>query len=41
MCDEQTIKNEQSQPSNLTRREFNTLAAGASMAFPSLHWLIH
>jgi len=33
MCDEHTIKDEQDQPSNLTRREFNTLAAGASVAF--------
>ncbi|MEC8528355.1 MAG: dienelactone hydrolase family protein, partial [Pseudomonadota bacterium] len=33
MCDEHTIKDEQDQPSNLTRREFNALAAGASMAF--------
>ena len=33
MCDEHTIKGEQDQSSNLTRREFNTLAAGASVAF--------
>ena len=33
MCDEHTIKDEQNQSSNLTRREFNTLAAGASVAF--------
>ena len=33
MCDEHTIKDEQDQPSILTRREFNTLAAGASVAF--------
>ena len=33
MCDEHTIKEEQDQSSNLTRREFNTLAAGASVAF--------
>ena len=33
MCDEHTIKDEKDQSSNLTRREFNTLAAGASVAF--------
>ena len=33
MCDEHTIKDEQDQQSNLTRREFNTLAAGTSVAF--------
>jgi len=33
MCDEHTIKDEQDQQRNLTRREFNTLAAGASVAF--------
>ena len=33
MCDEHTIKDEQDQPIHLTRREFNTLAAGASVAF--------
>lgn len=33
MCDKHTVKDEQNQSSNLTRREFNTLAAGASVAF--------
>ena len=33
MCDEHTIKDEQDQCNNLTRREFNTLAAGATVAF--------
>ena len=38
MCDEYTIKDDQNQPSNLTRRGFSALAAGASVAlsFPAL-----
>ena len=33
MCDEQTPRDESEQSKSLTRREFNTLAAGATVAF--------